>query len=151
MIGRKIFLRLSLYYTLYSSQQPWYSLPFFTTWYSSPIDFPLQERIRNFIDPCINVIFPNPKIVSDSTAVQTWRWMSAALTVCSVSWPRAQIWSQRLNFGFIFHESVFINHPVKMNEIELQILHNYICFCNICSSITVYTHYLIIFHITYKN
>ena len=55
-IIRKItLLPLSLFSTLYSSPQPWYFLPLFTTWYSFPTDFinspPPREGIRNFIQP----------------------------------------------------------------------------------------------------
>ena len=35
-IGKMILLSLSLFSMLYSSPLPWYSLPLFTTWFSSP-------------------------------------------------------------------------------------------------------------------
>ena len=50
IIGKLVLLTLSLFSKSYSSLQPWYSLPLFTTWYSSP-----KDLIRNLIHPWLHL------------------------------------------------------------------------------------------------
>ena len=118
IIGKIILLPLTPFSTLYYYPQPWYSLPLFTTWYSSPTDFikfqPRRGGGKKFIHSCFTsfpfISFPFPP----------------TLLLSSTSFPR-RIWKQKtmktvtVNFITSFptgwpakHGSVFFGALLKV-------------------------------------
>ena len=73
-----------LFFPLYSSPQPWYSLPLFTSWHSSPTDFinspppPPGGEIGNFIHP---YFFKSPNMQARDLQNQ-FKWTDCSKWVC---------------------------------------------------------------------